>query len=82
MAQGYWRDSARRTRFFGIDGQAAFPMLVFLLHIRLWTFTIAAIATIFFTVLERYGFSIDIFWRWFRNFLGGNRKAARGWWES
>lgn len=76
----HWRDSARRARFFLVDAQAAFPLVLFLLHIRVWTFVLAIVATIFFAALERYGFSVPVFLRWFRNFIAGNRKLARPWW--
>ncbi len=76
----YWRDSARTPRFFMIDARAAFPLLLFLLHIRLWTFILALIATAFFAALERYGFSLVVFFRWFRGVLMGRRKLSRPWW--
>lgn len=78
--QGHWRDSARTPQFFFIDGYAAFPMLLFILHIRLWTFLIACGATVFFTILKRYGFSPSIFFRWLRSLLAGKRKIAQPWW--
>ena len=81
MAEGYWRDSARMPRFYLIDGRATFPLLLFLLHIRWWTFITAVVITIFFSILERYGFSLSIFWRWFRGVLIGNRKLSRPWWQ-
>ena len=76
----HWRDSARPTRFFIFDAKAAFPLLLFLLHIRLWTLIVAVIAMLFFTILNRYGFSVDVFLRWFRALLGGPRKMAITWW--
>lgn len=76
----HWRDSARPSRFFIFDAKAAFPMLLFLLHIRLWTFIVAIIAMLFFTILNRYGFSVEVFLRWFRSFLAGRRKTAIPWW--
>lgn len=76
-----WRDSARAARFFGIDARAAFPLFVFLLHIRLWTFFVAVLATVFFAALERYGFTLSIFLRWLRNIIVGKRKIACPWWR-
>lgn len=81
MAEGYWRDSARIPRFFTIDARAAFPLLFFLLHIRLWSFIVAVCATIFFAALERYGFTVSVFFRWFRGILVGKRKIAVPWWR-
>jgi len=81
MAQGHWRDSARTPRFFFMDARAAFPLLFFLLHIRLWTLIVAVIATIFFAILERYGFTVNVFGRWLRTTLVGKRKMASPWWR-
>ena len=77
----HWRDSARRTRFFMIDARAAFPLVIFLLHIRLWSFVVAIVATIFFAALERYGFTVKVFIRWIRNFFAGPRKISYPWWQ-
>jgi intracellular multiplication protein IcmT len=77
----HWRDSARNVRLFFLDSQACFPLLILLLHIRVWTFLLAVIATTFFAILERYGFSLKIFLRWFRCFIAGNRKIAHPWWS-
>ena len=77
----HWRDSARSVRLFFLDFRACFPLLILLFHIRLWTFILAVVATIFFTLLERYGFSLVIFLRWLRAFIAGNRKIAQPWWK-
>ncbi len=77
----HWRDSARSVRLFFLDFRACFPLLILLFHIRWWTFILAVVATIFFTALERYGFSLVIFLRWFRAFIAGNRKIAQPWWK-
>ncbi|MBU0456269.1 MAG: IcmT/TraK family protein [Pseudomonadota bacterium] len=77
----YWRDSARRPQFFFIDGWAVFPMVLFLLHIRLWTFAVAIAATAFFSFLSRYGFTVPVFLRLTRGFITGPRKMAHPWWE-
>ncbi len=77
----YWRDSARNVRLWFIDFRACFPLLFFLLHIRLWTFLLALLTTLFFAGLERYGFSLAIFARWLRSFIAGPRKIAQPWWR-
>lgn len=77
----HWRDSARNVRFWVIDYRATFPLLFFLLHIRLWTFIVAIVATIFFALLERYGFTVGVFLRWTRAFVAGPRKIAQPWWK-
>ncbi len=79
--QAHWRDSARSARFWVFDCRAALPFLLFLLHIRLWSFILAVTATLFFGALERYGFRVDVFMRWLRSTLAGRRKMARPWWR-
>ena len=77
----HWRDSARIPRFFGIDARSSFPLLLFLAHIRLWTFIVAVGATLLFGAIERYGFSSIVFLRMLRSILAGRRKLARPWWR-
>lgn len=77
----HWRDSARSPRFFLIDARAAFPFLLFFLHIKLWSFILAAVAMCFFALLERYGFTVSVFLRLARNLLAGPHKVAIPWWK-
>ncbi len=78
----HWRDSARQVKFFVWDAKAAFPFLLFLVHMRWWTFGLAFFAMAFFTILNRFGFSIDVFGRWIRTTLAGRRKMSIPWWMS
>lgn len=77
----HWRDSARSVRLFLLDFRACFPLLILIFHIRLWTFIFAIVATLFFTLLERYGFSLVVFGRWMRSYVAGPRKIAQPWWK-
>lgn len=77
----HWRDSARNVRFFIIDYRATFPLLILLFHIRLWTFIFAVLATVFFALLERWGFTVAVFVRWLRSYIAGPRKIAQPWWK-
>lgn len=77
----HWRDSGRIPRFFGIDARSTFPLLLFLVHIKWWTFIVAVIATILFGLIERYGFSATVFLRMIRSLLAGRRKLVRPWWR-
>jgi intracellular multiplication protein IcmT len=79
--EAHWRDSARIPRFFFIDARASFPLLLFLLHIRIWSFVLAILAMAFFALLERYGFSVTVFLRWIRSILAGPRKLSIPWWK-
>jgi intracellular multiplication protein IcmT len=76
----HWRDSARTARFWIFDAPACFPVLLALLHIRWWTFGLAIFAVLFFTLLNRRGFTVVVFFRWLRTFLAGPVKKAKPWW--
>lgn len=76
----HWRDSARSPKFFIFDAKAAFPLLLFLLHIRIWTFVVAMTAWLFFSFLNYRGFTLEVFLRWIRATLAGHRKSAIPWW--
>ena len=79
-SSAHWRDTARAPRFFIVDARAAFPVLLFMAHIRVWTGIVVLIAILFFAAIERYGFTVPVFLRWFRTFIAGRRKLARPWW--
>jgi intracellular multiplication protein IcmT len=81
-ANAHWRDSARTAKFFVIDATAVFPLLLFLVHIALWTFIVAAVIIGFFATLNRFGFSMPVFFRVFRSFIAGPRKIAIPWWAN
>lgn len=80
-AGSHWRDSARSPRFFLVDARAAFPVFIFLLHIRIWTGVLVLVSAVFFSILEHYGFTVPVFLRWIRLFLAGNIKSAQPWWK-
>jgi len=81
VTEPHWRDSARNPRFFIIDARAAFPLLLFLVHIRVWSFVLAVSVMLFFGLIEHYGFSLTVFLRWVRTLLAGPRKIAVPWWK-
>lgn len=80
-ATSHWRDSARSPRFFLVDARAAFPVFLFLLHIRVWTGILVILSAVFFGIVEHYGFTIPVFLRWLRSFLAGTVKSSRPWWR-
>ena len=77
----HWRDSARSIRFFIWDGKAAFPLFIVLIWPRLWTLLVALIAMVFFTFMNRYGYTPIVFFRSMRSFLDGRRIYRSPWWE-
>ena len=77
----HWRDSARVTRFFMVDARAVFPLFIFLMHIRVWTAVLVLVSTVFFAVVEHFGFTMPVFLRAVRSFLAGPLKTAKPWWQ-
>ena len=77
----HWRDSARTARFFMVDARAAFPVFIFLMHIRWWTGMLVIVSAVFFAVIEHYGFTVPVFLRWLRVFFAGSIKSSQPWWR-
>jgi len=77
----HWRDCARTPRFFFMDAYAFFPLFLFVLHIRLWTFLTALGFMAFFILLERFKFTIPVFARWVRSTLAGPLRVAKPSWR-
>lgn len=77
----HWRDSARPAMFFIVSAYAILPILIFLLHMRIYTLIIALTVCLFFGIIEKFGFTLPIFRRWFRNFFAGRHKVAKPWWH-
>lgn len=77
----HWRDSARNARFFLVDARAAFPLFLFLMNIHIWTAIVALASTIFFGIVEYFGFTIPVFLRTIRSALSGSIKSSQPWWK-
>ncbi|MFA5959485.1 MAG: IcmT/TraK family protein [Tatlockia sp.] len=77
----HWRDSARTARFFVVDARAAFPIFLFLMHIRVWTGVLVLVSAVFFGIIEHYGFTVPVFLRWIRSTLAGSVKSSQPWWR-
>jgi intracellular multiplication protein IcmT len=80
-SNAHWRDSARNARFFMVDARAAFPIFLFLMHIRIWTGVVVLFSAIFFAIIEHYGFTLPVFMRWLRLFFSGYIKSSHPWWR-
>ena len=76
----HWRDSARSARFFMVDAKAAFPIFLFLMHIRMWTGMLVIFSALFFGIVEHFGFTLPVFFRWLRSVCAGPIKSSRPWW--
>lgn len=80
-ADASWRDTARTPRFYFMDSLAALPLLLFFLHIRLWTFLVVLSIIGFLILLERFKFTLPVFKRWFIATLAGPLRVAHPWWR-
>ncbi len=80
MSKAHWRDSARSIRFFMLDGRAAFPLVIVLIHPRWWTLFVAIACTIFFSILCRFGYTPKVFFRLARAFFAGRHIQSQPWW--
>jgi intracellular multiplication protein IcmT len=81
-AGAHWRDSARNAKLFFIDAKAAFPLLLFLIHIKLWTFIMVVVVMGFFTIINHFGYTMEVFSRILRSSIAGSRKMAIPWWSN
>ena len=77
----HWRDTGRRPRFGPIDYRAALPLLLFLMHIEVWTFLVAVGACLLFFFVERFGIAFGDVFLLVRLTLGGKTKRAVSWWR-
>jgi intracellular multiplication protein IcmT len=74
----HWRNTQRPARFFMLDARASVALLVFMVHIRLWTLVLAILVMTAFWFCERMGLTFASALRAFRCYiLGQNRPANR-----
>lgn len=57
---GFWRESARSLRLFFFNAYVAVPLLLFMLHIRMWTFGVLVGAIVTMVIIERFGFTVPV----------------------
>lgn len=72
----HWRNSQKVPRFFFMDARVTIFILLFLLHMRLWTLVLAVIFMILFWLLERRGLTFEAALRAFRSWVLGMRRPA------
>ena len=77
-----WRDSARVPYFFIMDARAAYPLLLFICHIRLWTFILCVSVMLVLALLQKFGYTVPVFGRLAKAFIAGPIRTARPWWMS
>lgn len=72
----HWRDSMRSPRFFMFDARAALPILLVVMHARLWTLILAVGCIVIFYVLERFGLTFEAALRRLRCKIIGKKRPA------
>lgn len=60
IVSNFWRESARSLRLFFFNAYVAVPLLLFLLHIRTWTFVLLVATIVVMMVIERHGFTVPV----------------------
>lgn len=75
-ATDHWRNTARPARFFMMDARACLVVLLFLIHVRLWTLLLMMGVFIVCTIIERYGMTLPVTLRRIRVFFIGYRRPA------
>ena len=72
-----WRETARSPRILFLDARSLVPLFIFLCHMRFWTFCVALVGIILFTVLEQLGYNLEVLFRVLRvKLVGGYRPAV------
>ncbi len=71
----------RRARVGPIDAQVVYPLLLWMLHIRMWTSIILLIAIIFLWYLTKKGIHLAMMGRIVRRWLVGGRREIRSPWR-
>ena len=73
----HWRYTFKPARFFMLDARASIVILLFLLHIRVWTFALAVFVVGLFYWVERYGYDFPSAIRAIRLYLSGKIRPAQ-----
>jgi intracellular multiplication protein IcmT len=75
----HWRNSMKPVRFFALDARVSFFLLLFLLHMRPWTFGLFWVVCFLFWFLERKGLTFDASMRSFRTWIIGRNRPGWLW---
>jgi intracellular multiplication protein IcmT len=78
----HWRDAARTPRFYFMDAYSALPLLIFFLHMSFNTFFISVGFILFFIGLEKFKFTLPVFFRWLKATIAGPMRVAKPWWRT
>ena len=72
----HWRNTQKPVRFFMLDARASVAVLLFLVHMRLWTLVLAIVIMLVFWFFERRGLTFAASLRALRCWMVGTRRPA------
>lgn len=73
----FWRETMRPGRVLVFDARLMAFVLLFLLHLRVWTLLVLLAAAVGFFAIERRGLSFSAVLRQVRSFFAGPERPAR-----
>ncbi|MBI6883008.1 IcmT/TraK family protein [Pseudomonas putida] len=71
----------RRPRLGPVDAQIVYPLLLLMIHPRIWTLYVFAFMVLFLWYLSKKGVSAMMMTRIVRRFIVGNRRQIRSPWR-
>lgn len=86
VSQAPWRNTALPTMLWAVEGYAVLPFILWLVHIRWWTFWLAVSFCLVLTVIRYFGLDARSAYRLMGAFLiralaGGHIRASAAYWE-
>jgi len=76
-----WRNTMLPIRIYVADARALIPVMLVLVHIRMWTFYLAIAGIAVFAVLEWFGLTFPAAIRTLRRWIVGRRRPAIPTWK-
>jgi intracellular multiplication protein IcmT len=77
----HWRDSARRAKFFIVDANIIWPLLIFLISMGVRTGILLGSSLVFFLLMEKFNFTLKKVYRYCFVIIVGHIRYRKGWWE-
>lgn len=77
----HWRDSARRAKFFIVDANIIWPLMIFIANIGRRTGILLILSLVFLLLMERFNFTLKKLYRYLFVVIVGPFRYRKGWWE-
>ncbi len=80
VSRWHWRNTAIQAQFFFMDATVAYPLLLLLVHFRLWTLMVAITFMAILFGMSKRGFTPDACFLYIRarigQWIGGGRRPS------